>query len=316
MQALYFETFGSPEVLQYGPVSDPVVAADTVLVKTTNIGLNFADIYRRRGTYHIEQRQPYIDGYEAVGRVVALGSQVHRVALGDRILAVDVPFANAELVAIPQANAIPIPADISDVAAASVGLQGLTADFLAHDLAQNKAGERVLIHGISGGVGQLLTQILVADGVAVYGVASSAQKQAIGERNGATAVFRRGTDWATTHTDWFDTVFDGVGSTLATSFAVTKHLGKVVFYGMAGGDPPPVEPVKLLAASKSLLTGDLWDYLTSSQARQTRAERLFDYLRRGQVAAPTPTIFKLRDGRAAHEALESGHSIGKILLQP
>ncbi len=58
MKALYFESFGGPEVLQYGDIADPVVKADTLLVKTTVIGLNFADIYRRRGHYHIEQHQP------------------------------------------------------------------------------------------------------------------------------------------------------------------------------------------------------------------------------------------------------------------
>ncbi len=173
MKALFFNDFGDASVLQYGEVADPIVTANTVLVKTTYIGLNFADIYRRRGTYHLEKHQPYIDGYEGVGTVVAVGKQVANFKRGDRVLFVDVPFANASLVAVPADQAIKVPRAINDQQVASIGLQGMTAEFLVHDLAQNQPHDRVLIHGISGGVGQLLTQLLVANEVAVYGVAST-----------------------------------------------------------------------------------------------------------------------------------------------
>ncbi|KLI74609.1 NADPH quinone reductase [Lacticaseibacillus zeae DSM 20178 = KCTC 3804] len=315
MKALFFKTFGDANVLQYGTLPDPQIGSEDLLVQTHYIGLNFADIYRRRGTYHLEPHTPFIDGYEGLGQIVAIGSDVTTFTLGERVLFVDVPFANASLVRVPRDHAIRVPSAIDDKTAASIGLQGLTADFLAHDLARNHVGDRVLIHGISGGVGQLLAQMLIADGVQVAGVTSTLAKREIALKLGASRVFLRHSDWAEHERGHFDTVFDGVGVTLPLSFDLVGHRGSVVFYGMAGGLPPKIDAVKLLNQSKSLLTGDLWDYLTSFEARQTRSTRLFRYVLNGAIKVQPPTILPLADGRKAHELLESGKSTGKILLE-
>lgn len=156
MQALYFTEFGSSAVLQYGEVPLPSLQSNEVLVKNDYIGLNFADIYRRRGTYRIQEHHPYIDGYEGAGKIVQVGKEVSSSLVGQKVLYVDVPLANAEYVAVPSTKAIILPADISPKLAATIGLQGLTADFLAHDLGDDQAGAKVFITGISGGVGQLL----------------------------------------------------------------------------------------------------------------------------------------------------------------
>lgn len=317
MNALYFEKFGDREVLQYGKIQRPKIKQDEILVKTEYIGLNFADIYRRRGEYHIEKHIPYINGYEAAGVVEAVGAKVKNQQIGETVLFVDVPFANAEYVAVPSDRAIRLPATIDSKLAASVGLQGLTADFLAHDLGQNIRDEKVFITGISGGVGQLLSQILIADGLAVYGSASSAEKKSLALAHGVREVFpSRETDWVESVEGQFATVYDGVGSTLPQSLDLLKHRGKVVFFGMAGGDPIKVDPVTLMSESKSLLTGDLWDYLTSYQERKLRSERLFNYFEQGKIKISEPTVFSLADGKAAHEFLETGKSIGKVLLKP
>lgn len=317
MNALYFEKFGDREVLQYGKIQRPKIKQDEILVKTEYIGLNFADIYRRRGEYHIEKHSPYINGYEAAGVVEAVGAKVKNQQIGETVLFVDVPFANAEYVAVPSDRAIRLPATIDSKLAASVGLQGLTADFLAHDLGQNIRDEKVFITGISGGVGQLLSQILIADGLAVYGSASSAEKKSLALAHGVREVFpSRETDWVESVEGQFATVYDGVGSTLPQSLDLLKHRGKVVFFGMAGGDPIKVDPVTLMSESKSLLTGDLWDYLTSYQERKLRSERLFNYFEQGKIKISEPTVFSLADGKAAHEFLETGKSIGKVLLKP
>ncbi|VDG31069.1 oxidoreductase [Lactobacillus plantarum JDM1] [Lactiplantibacillus mudanjiangensis] len=316
MKALTFTEFGAASVLQYITVADPIVTAETVLVKTTYIGLNYADIYRRQGTYHLADHTPYIDGYEGIGVIVEVGSAVTDYAIGDRVMFVDVPLANAELVAVPVANVIRVPDLLSDQFAASIGLQGLTADFLAHDLAQNQPGDRVLIHGISGGVGQILSQMLTADGCQVYGVASTPAKQRLALDAGAEKVFLRHDDWAKDYHDYFATVFDGVGKTVPLSLQLTATRGRIVFYGMAGGNPPKVDPLALMQGSKSLMTGDLWDFLIDAPSRQKRAARLFGYVQRQQITLNVPTIFPLAEGAQAHEALEQGKVAGKILLQP
>lgn len=317
MKALYFEKFGGSEVLQYGEIPQPVITENEVLVKVDYIGLNFADIYRRRGTYHIEKHEPYINGYEGVGVIVEIGAKVTRQQVGKTVLFVDVPFANAEYVAVPSEQAIQLPTEIDSQLAASIGLQGMTADFLAHDLGKNSPGEKVFITGISGGVGQILSQMLVADGIEVYGSASSAEKQALALSHGVKQVYpSRETSWVKTLEGKFVTAYDGVGSTLQQSLALIQHRGKVVFFGMAGGDPVKIDPVALMSESKSILTGDLWDYLTSYEKRKIRSERLFSYFAKGQIDISEPTVFSLADGRQAHEFLETGKSIGKVLLKP
>lgn len=317
MKALFFETFGNSDVLQYGELPKPVIGENELLIKTDYIGLNFADIYRRRGKYHIEKHLPYINGYEGAGVVVEVGAKVTKQRVGETVLFVDVPLANAEYVAIPSEQAIRLPTGINSKLAASIGLQGLTADFLAHDLGQNMPGEKVFITGISGGVGQLLSQMLVADGLAVYGSASSTEKQTLALSHGVKQVFpSREQKWVEAIKGQFATAYDGVGSTIQASFDLIKHRGKVVFFGMAGGDPVKIDPVALMAESKSLLTGDLWDYLTSYEERQKRSERLFSYFAKDQIQLSEPTVFSLAKGQEAHDYLETGKSIGKVLLKP
>lgn len=316
MKALYFNNFGKTDVIQYGELSDPVLAPGELLIRTEYIGLNYADIYRRGGTYHIEQHTPFINGYEGVGMIEALGADVTDRKIGERVLFVDVPLANAELVAVPATHAIPIPPTPDLQVVASIGLQGLTADFLAHDLGTSPAGSKVFIHGISGGVGQILSQMLAADGHRVFGVTSSEEKRHIALSQGAEAVYLRDTDWLADNVGTFDVVFDGIGSTVPQSLELLKHRGKLVFFGMAGGNPTPVDLVALMAQSKSIMTGDLWDFLQTYDDRVMRSNRLFKYFTAGQITVTPPTIFPLADGRAATEFLETGRSIGKILLQP
>lgn len=317
MKALYFETFGGSEVLQYGELPRPVISEHEVLVEVEYIGLNFADIYRRRGEYHIEKHTPYINGYEGAGVIVEVGAKVTKQKIGETVLFVDVPLANAEYVAVPSEQAIPLPEGIDSKLAASIGLQGMTADFLAHDLGKNVSGEKVFITGISGGVGQILSQMLVADGIEVYGSASSAEKQALALSHGVKQVYpSREHSWVETIEGQFATAYDGVGSTIQQSLDLIQHRGKVVFFGMAGGDPIKIDPVDLMSESKSILTGDLWDYLTSYEERKVRSERLFNYFSKGQISISEPTVFPLSEGKQAHEFLETGKSIGKVLLQP
>ncbi len=304
MNALSFERFGGPEVLRYGQVPDPQPAGDEVLVRTGAIGLNFADVYRRRGNYHLAGAPPYVAGYEAAGAIVGTG---------ERVAFADSPFANAELVAVPREKLIPLPDDISDETAAALLLQGLTAYFLTHDSHAVRAGERVLVHAAAGGVGLLLVQIAKLLGAYVVGLASSEPKRA--------AVLEAGADRALSYDAWqserdFDVVYDAVGSTLGGSLAAARTGGRVVFYGMAGGDPKPVDPRVLMDRSLTLTGGDLWNVLRTSADRVTRAEALFGWVREGRLRVRVAERFPLSRGAEAHRLLESRAAIGKILLVP
>lgn len=194
MHALVFETFGGPEVLHLRELPDPVPATSEVLVRTRAIGLNFADIYRRQGHYHLAGDPPWIAGYEAAGEVVSApaGSEF---ASADRVAFADSAFANAQLVAVPEDRLIPLPDDIDFETAAALLLQGLTAQYLLRDSHPIRQGETVLVHAGAGGVGQLLVQLAVASGARVLALASTAEKTAVAAAAGAHATATYAEDW-------------------------------------------------------------------------------------------------------------------------
>jgi NADPH2:quinone reductase len=321
LKALVFETFGGPEVLHYKEMADPSINDDEILVRMKAIGLNFADVYRRKGNYHLAGKPPYILGYEGAGIVEQVGANVTNIKVGDRIAFADVPFANAELVAVPMEKAIPLPDEISFETASSVLLQGLTAHYLTKDSYEIKPGDSVLIHAAAGGVGQILVQIVKLLGGQVIGLTSSKEKADAAYSAGADYVFLYEEPWCekvkdVTNGRGVDVVYESVGSTLAESFQATRIGGTVVFYGMAGGDPDPVDPRMLMDTSKTLTGGDLWNVLTSREERISRSKQLFDWIIDEKIKMADPITFPLKDGAEAHRLLESRKSIGKILLIP
>ncbi|MFD3447527.1 quinone oxidoreductase family protein [Microbacteriaceae bacterium 4G12] len=321
MKALIFETFGGPEVLQYKEIADPAIGPDDILVNMKAIGLNFADIYRRKGNYHLAGQPPYILGYEGAGVVEQVGINITDVKRGDRIAFADVPYANAELVAVSKDKAIPLPDDIAFETAASVLLQGLTAHYLTKDSYAIHEGDVALVHAAAGGVGQLLVQIIKLLGGKVIALTSSQQKADAAKAVGADEAFLYTDDWKqqvmkATSERGVDVVYESVGSTLMDSFSVTRTGGTVVFYGMAGGDPVMVDPRMLMDTSKTLTGGDLWNVLTSHYERVTRSAELFKWIQEGKVKLLEPKVFPLSEGVEAHRYLESRKSIGKILLLP
>lgn len=321
MKALVFETFGGPEVLQYQEVADPILTDNEVLVRTKAVGLNFADIYRRKGNYHLAGQPPFILGYEGAGVVEKVGANIHNIQVGDRIAFADVPFANAELVAVPHDKVMLLPAEISFETAAAILLQGLTAQYLVTDSYAIQPGDTVLIHAAAGGVGQNLIQMAKLKGANVIGLTSSKEKAQVAYAIGADTVFLYKEQWVqkvkeTTGGQGVHAVYESVGSTLQESLEATKIGGTVVFFGMSGGDPVAVDPRLLMDTSKTLTGGDLWNVLTSFEERKIRSQQLFEWIIDGMIKISNPTIFALEDGAQAHALLESRKSIGKILLQP
>ena len=319
MNALTLLAPGKSDVLEYKEVAGPVLKTDEILVKMEAIGLNFADIMRRNGTYPLRGNAPYINGYEGAGIVV--DSNHHTLFKpGDRIGFADVPFANAELVAVPVDHAIPLPADISSETAASVLLQGLTAQFLTSDSHPVKPGETVLVHAAAGGVGQLLIQVCKLLGATVIGLTSSENKKTICISLGADHVFLYSEDWKTKTLALFpngvDVVYESVGSTMKESLEVTRIRGQVVLFGLAGDKLELGNPLWIIAHSKTITGGDLWNYLTSGEERTKRAKQLFGWIQSKQLTVSPPARFKLSEGRQAHDFLESRKSTGKILLIP
>ena len=227
-------------MLQYRELPDPPVPPGHVQLAMRAIGLNFADMHRRRGNYFLPGNPPHINGHEGAGEVVAVGDGVESIAVGDRIGFAGCPFANATRVNVPVKKAIPIPDDIGFVEAAAMLLQGLTAHYLVEDSYAVRAGDTVLIHAAGGGVGQALIQLPTAKGARVIGLASTAGKRAIALLLGAEAAFDYSEGWGdrvrAQAAIGVDAVFDSVGTTFLQSLACLKDRGTLVTFGTAGGN--------------------------------------------------------------------------------
>ena len=319
MHALVFHEFGDADVLRHDVVPDPVPGPGQALVRMRAIGLNFADVYSRRGNYHLAGSPPWILGYEGAGEIVA-APEDSGLRPGQRVGFADSPFANAALCAVDVSRLIPLPDEIAFETAAGCLLQGLTAQSLCRDSYAVRPGDWAVVHAAAGGVGLLLVQILKHLGARVIGIASTeAKRQAVREA-GVDLVIPTG-GWlqavqSLTGGRGADVVYDSVGTTLRESLDAARTGGTVVFYGMAAGDPAPVDPRLLMDRSLTLVGGDLWNVLTTAQARRTRATELFGWIRSGAVALRISQTVALRDGAQAHRALESRQTIGKIVLLP
>lgn len=319
MKALCFSKFGGPEVLEIREIPDPEPRPGHAVIRMQAIGLNFADVYRRKGNYHLAGEPPWIAGYEGAGVIESLEGEGPFQA-GDRVAFADSPFANAELVSVPFDKLIPLPTDIPSETAAALLLQGLTAQYLTRDSHAVRPGEWVLVHAAAGGVGLLLVQIAKGLGARILGLTSSADKAQAVLVAGADATGLYSDDWVGRARELsghgVDVAYDSVGSTLPRSFEAVRTGGHVVFYGMAGGDPPLVDPRMLMDTSKSLTGGDLWNVLRTAEDRRSRAAELFELVRSGRLQVHVAARFPLAEGAAAHAFLESRRSSGKVLLIP
>jgi len=320
MKALCFERFGGPEVLEYREVPHPESQPGHAVVRMAAIGLNFADVYRRRGNYHLAGKPPYIPGYEGAGVIESLGCAAAGFQVGDRVAFADSPFANAEHVSVPVEKLVPVPADVSLQQAAALMLQGLTAHYLVTYSRDLQPGEVAVVHAAAGGVGSLLVQMVRLKGARAIGLVSSEEKRRFALALGAEAVFLSSEDWPARIRELApagaDVVYDSVGSTLQQSFQAARIGGQVVFYGMAGGDPAPVDPRMLMDTSKTLTGGDLWNVLVSHQERLRRSAELFDWVRAGKLKVTIARELPLSQGAEAHRLLESRGTTGKVLLIP
>lgn len=320
MWALVFDTFGGPDVLSYRELPDPVPGPGHVLVAMKAVGLNFADIYRRRGNYALESRAHHIAGYEGAGIVAAVGAGVKEFDIGDRIGFADVPYANATMVSVPVSKAILLPPEMKFTDAAAVLLQGLTAQYLMEDSYRVRSGEWVLVQAAGGGVGQHLTRLCVSRGAKVIAMASSQEKRNLAKDAGAIHTLDYQDDWASVVRNLTDggvhVAYDSVGTTLAQSIEAIRARGTAVTFGMSGGDIAQIDPRCLMQASKSLVGGDLWNFLTDERARRSRAVRLFEALQKKLIRAPRIETFLLSDGANAHRRLEDRAFSGKIIMVP
>lgn len=309
---------GPPEELRVEEGPAPGPGPGEALVRVARAGVNFTDTERRSGRHH-DRRLPFVPGIEASGTVEATGSAGDGHWVGRRV-AVMADACYAEAVVVRVVDLLPIPDAVTFDQGAAFPIQGLTAYHALHTAARVRAGESVLVHAAAGGVGQWCVQLARAAGARVLGTASSEDKRAAVRALGADDALPYGPDLAAavrerTGGRGVDVVLDSVGrDTQAASLAALAPFGRLVHFGTASGPPAPVDVEDLY--DRSISVGAFWlrTPLPADVAADA-ARAILGGLERRTLRTPAVTLFALGDAAAAHAALESRATQGKLLLR-
>jgi len=189
MKAIRVHQFGGPEVLKLEEVPTPKPGEGQVLLRVRAVGVNPYDTYMRAGTYAIKPALPYTPGSDAAGTIEAIGNGVSKVKPGDRVYTQMVTGAYAEYALALEGQVHRLPDNVSFEQGAGVWVPYGTAYHAIHHFAKACAGETVLVHGASGGVGTASVQIARAMGMTVFGTAGSDKGLEVVRREGAHQVF-------------------------------------------------------------------------------------------------------------------------------
>lgn len=319
MHAIVVSAPGDSSVLEYAELPDPAPAPGEVVIEVSASGVNFIDVYHREGRYPLPV--PFVPGSEGAGRVVAVGSDVTGIAVGDTVAWANVLGSYATLAVVPATKVVPLPPTLAPELAAAGLLQGLTAHYLTHSTYEVREGDDVLVHAAAGGVGLLLTQIAKLRGARVIGTVSTTEKEKIARDAGADEVIRyegfaeavREITGSGVHV-----VYDGVGAaTFDSSLTALRPRGMMALYGAASGPVPPVDPQRLNQGGSLFLTRpSLGHYVATRAELLERAEDVLGWVASGQLNVHVSRRYALAEARQAHDDLESRRTAGKLLLIP
>ncbi|MDQ2859672.1 MAG: quinone oxidoreductase [Pseudomonadota bacterium] len=322
MLAVRARQAGGPEVLKVVDLPVPVPAPGQLLVRHEAIGLNFIDTYQRSGLYPMAF--PAVLGQEAAGVVEAVGEDVTRFAIGERVAHVGQGGAYAEFQAVAANRAARLPDTISFAVAAGALLKGMTAEFLLRRCHAVAAGETILVHAAAGGVGTILVQWAKALGARIIGTAGTEEKAAFARSLGCDEVILyRDEDVAARVRELTDckgvaVAYDSVGKdTFEATLGSLARRGVFVSFGNASGPVPAFEPLRLSRAGSLFFTRPtLFEYIATTEELDASAAALFDMIASGKIRIEIGQTFPLSDARRAHEALEGRATTGASVLVP
>jgi len=322
MRAIRIHETGGPEVMQLETIDDPAPGTGEALVHMESIGVNFVEVYYRKGLY--KNPLPFTPGSEGAGTVVAVGAGVRDIAVGDRVTSQSFQGSYAELSLAKADKLVRIPDGLEARIAAAAMLQGMTAHYLATSVYPLKAGERCLVHAAAGGVGLILCQIARRIGAHVIGTVSTEKKAALAREAGAhdtilyttqdfVAEVRRITDGAMVHV-----VYDSVGATtFLKSMDCLALRGMLALFGQSSGPVAPLDPNVLNQKGSIFLTRPtLGHYVATREELAWRAGDVLGWVRDGSLKLRIDREVPLVHAAEAHRALEGRRTTGKVLLVP
>ena len=321
MKAIIAREPGGPEVLALTEIERPVAAAGQVLVKVAAAGVNRPDILQRQGGYPPPAGTPMTLGLEIAGEVVALGQGVSRYRLGDKVCALVPGGGYAEYAVVAEDNALPVPAGLSMVEAAAIPETYFTVWTNVFQRGGLKAGERLLIHGGSSGIGTTAIQLAKAFGAFVIVTAGSDENCTACLALGAdVAVNYRNQDFVVemeTQGLKADVILDMVGGDyVARNLKVAALNGRIVQIAFQAGSKIEADFLTLMLKRLTYTGSTLRPRTVAEKALIAREleEKVWPLLTAGKCLPQIYKTFALADAVNAHRLMESSAHVGKIVL--
>lgn len=323
--------FGDADGLQVVDVPLPSPGAGEVRVRVLASSLNYTDVLIRRHLYPqtAARRVPFVMGYDVVGEIDELGEGVRNLRKGDRVADMTVLGSNASHLILRAADVTPVPKGVDVAEAATLILSWTTAYQMLHRVARVKPGQRILIHGAAGAVGQAQIQLGKLAGFEMWGAVHGRHADLI-RRLCATPIDYDREDFTRAVPGGFDVVFDGIGEDgYRRPFAALKPGGLLIAIGFSAGVQNQQGMFGILGR---ILRMYLWRLLPGGKHTRfysinvMRARhpdwfkldlaRLFNLLKRGEIHPRVAERISFDEVADAHRRLEAGGLEGKIVLCP
>ena len=315
---------GGPENLTVVKGDVPTVRPGEILVRVEAAGINRPDVLQRKGEYPPPPDASPVLGLEVAGKIVALGAGVTGHAVGDRVCALANGGGYAQYCAVPATQALPFPKGYDAVKAAALPETFFTVWANLFMMAELKAGESVLIHGGSSGIGTTAIQLAAALGARVFATAGSAEKcEACLGLGASRAINYRSEDFAAviaeeTGRAGVDVILDMIGAAYfernLKSLARDGRLSIIAFLGGAVAERVNLAPIML---KRLRVTGSAMRPRTAAEKQAIREEllaKVWPLLEAGRVAPVVHAVMPYAEAAAAHRMMEEGDHIGKIVL--
>ena len=325
MKAIQVQREGSDIKLALGEIEKPAPREGEVLIKVAAAGVNHADLIQARGGYPPPPGAPDTLGLEVSGVIADVGTNVSEWNVGDRVCALLGGGGYAEYVAVSQLCVLPVPKDVSLVDAAALPEVHFTVWTNLMDAARLKAGESVLIHGGSSGIGTAAIQLCAARGHKVFATAGSKEKCAACEKLGAVrAINYREEDFvdvikSATDGKGVDVILDMVGGDyIEKNFRAAAIWGRIVNIAFQKGMVAEVNFASMLMKRLSFMATTLRARSNAEKGaiRDAMRREVWPLIEAGKIRPVVDQVFPLAEAGAAHARIAGGTHIGKLLLTP
>ncbi|ADU69844.1 NAD(P)H-quinone oxidoreductase [Pantoea sp. At-9b] len=324
MKAITFDQFGPAEVLTLSDVAEPVLRPQDLLVRTRAAGVNRADLTHRRGGYgRPDFGDSTLMGLEIAGDVIAVGAEVTGFKVGDRVMGIVGGGAYAEVARIDYRMAMPIPDSLNYVQAAAITEVFVTANEALVHLGKLQAGETVLIHAGAGGVGGAAVQLAHAIGATVITTAQASAHQLVRRMGADYVIDYVHEDFATvvdslTEQRGVDLILDFIGAPyFERNINALNFGGRLVQIGIMGGIENAKIPLDRLLYRHLQIFGTVMksrsQEVKHAMSQRFRERWLSEFGKEG-LTPVIDSVYPLAEAAAAHQRMEEGLNVGKIVL--